>query len=41
MFGLSVAKILFTLAAVVIVWMGFRMLQRREAARLARGRRRG
>jgi uncharacterized protein len=40
MFGLSLMKILFTLAAIVIVWQGFRLFRRREAARLERDRRR-
>ncbi len=39
MFGFSLTKLLFTILAVVIVWQGFKLYQRREAARLAEKRR--
>ena len=30
MFGLSIMKILFTIAVVVVIWQGFKWLKRRE-----------
>ena len=39
MFGFSLIKLLFTILAVIVVWQGFKLYRRREAARLAEQRR--
>lgn len=36
MFGFSIMKILFTIAVVVVVWQGFKWLQRRDRLAAAR-----
>lgn len=38
MFGFSIMKILFTIAVVVVVWQGFKWLQRRDAVASQRAR---
>ena len=38
MFGFSIMKILFTIAVVVVVWQGFKWLQRRQAVESQRAR---